>query len=339
MAAGGKTALRIAAASPEVAPAVDGNSYCRVLGQLEKLDELLRHAVAHARSLFSVSDTDGALHGLYISDREVDALIERRNGEIFGSDEAVSTALHELLASSRFDVVDKHSKLTGFDHAVLLLALAPEVDLRYERLYAYLQDDVTKRRPTVDLALSLLCDSARARLECRTRFAPDAPLIHSGILRLLPDPAMIETPLLGQYLRLDERIVRALIGDNTPDSRIAAFCQDAQPAQIADFERDSDIVRRLQAFIADKRNDGRQVRFLFSGAARSGKERTAAAFAQDSGRPLLLANLGAPLGKERPPRSHRCWRARPSFPTACCTLAGYTPALPRKRPRGPLSTH
>ena len=34
--------------------------------------------------------------------------------------------------------------VTGSAHA----ALAPEIDLRYERLYAYLQDDVTRRRPT-----------------------------------------------------------------------------------------------------------------------------------------------------------------------------------------------
>ena len=50
-------------------------------------------------------------------------------------------------------------QLTPSDCDVLLICLAPELDLRYERLYAYLQDDVTQRRPTVDLATepSLLC--------------------------------------------------------------------------------------------------------------------------------------------------------------------------------------
>ena len=45
--------------------------------------------------------------------------------------------------------------LSYFDLDVVLLALAPEVDLRYERVYAFLQDDVSRRRPTVDLALNL----------------------------------------------------------------------------------------------------------------------------------------------------------------------------------------
>src|SRR5205085_748451 len=43
--------------------------------------------------------------------------------------------------------------LSDFERDVVLIALAAEIDLKYERLFAYLQDDVTKKRPTVDLAL------------------------------------------------------------------------------------------------------------------------------------------------------------------------------------------
>jgi hypothetical protein len=46
--------------------------------------------------------------------------------------------------------------LTPFDVDTLLICLALELDLRYERLYAYLQDDVTKKLPSVDLVLNLL---------------------------------------------------------------------------------------------------------------------------------------------------------------------------------------
>jgi hypothetical protein len=40
--------------------------------------------------------------------------------------------------------------LSGFDLDVMIIALAPELDLRYERVYAYLQDDVTRRHPSMD---------------------------------------------------------------------------------------------------------------------------------------------------------------------------------------------
>jgi integrase len=49
---------------------------------------------------------------------------------------------------------------SAFEAAMVVVALAREVDLRYERIYSYLQDDVTRRLPTVDLVLSLLCESA-----------------------------------------------------------------------------------------------------------------------------------------------------------------------------------
>lgn len=50
---------------------------------------------------------------------------------------------------------------------LLLICLAPELDLRYEKLYAYLQDDVTKKRPTVELALNLLSPSWEAKVARR----------------------------------------------------------------------------------------------------------------------------------------------------------------------------
>ena len=52
-----------------------------------------------------------------------------------------------------------HLGFSDFEMDVLLVAFAVEVDLRYERLYAWLQDDATRRRPSVALALDLLCES------------------------------------------------------------------------------------------------------------------------------------------------------------------------------------
>ena len=48
------------------------------------------------------------------------------------------------------------------EREVLVICLAAEVNLKYERLYAYLHDDVTKKRPTVDLVLRLLCSKVRS---------------------------------------------------------------------------------------------------------------------------------------------------------------------------------
>jgi hypothetical protein len=263
-----------------------------ILLKLRKLDVLLKRAIGRARMLFEANESEGAFRGLYISENEIDSLMKRDDGEPLGSDDFVAEALGDFLSSSRMEAVSERLAFTDFDNAVVVLALAPEMDLRYERIYAYLQDDVTKRRPTVDLALNLLCGSPEARLARRSRFAPDAPLIQSGMLRLLTDPSLVDPPLLAQYLRLDERAIRALTGDEGLDSRLKPFCERVRlRATPDDLGHQSDIARRLQAFAASASNAGQSVRLLFSGPATSAKRQAAEVLAAQRGRTLLTADL------------------------------------------------
>ena len=179
-----------------IEPVWQKDSRSEILSHLRSLDALLKMAVARARVLYGESENERAFQGLYISEQEIDSLLEREGGENLGFDETVWEALRKFRSSSRIEALDERWQFTDFDNAVLVLALAPELDLRYERIYAYLQDDVTRRRPSVDLALNLFCDSPEARVEQRSRFAPEAPLIHSGLLRLLSDSSQVEPPLL-----------------------------------------------------------------------------------------------------------------------------------------------
>ena len=43
--------------------------------------------------------------------------------------------------------------LTALDTEILVIALVPDLDSRFERLYGYLNDDVSRRRASVGLAL------------------------------------------------------------------------------------------------------------------------------------------------------------------------------------------
>ncbi len=43
--------------------------------------------------------------------------------------------------------------LSPIEQDILLLAVAPEIDLKYETLFAYLNNDITRKWPTFDLAL------------------------------------------------------------------------------------------------------------------------------------------------------------------------------------------
>ena len=61
--------------------------------------------------------------------------------------------------------------------------VAPEIDLKYETLFAYLNNDVTRKWPTCDLALRLLSTHAAQQLHMRRYLMPESTLFASGLLQ------------------------------------------------------------------------------------------------------------------------------------------------------------
>ncbi|MEU7583986.1 ATP-binding protein [Streptomyces sp. NPDC041068] len=103
--------------------------------------------------------------------------------------------------------------LAPLDRHILLTALAPDVDRRFEPLYGFLNDDVGRRRATVALALDLAGTGPHDPL-ARARFHPSAPLRAQGLLTLDDE----DRPLPGRALRVPERVVAQLLGDDALDS-------------------------------------------------------------------------------------------------------------------------
>jgi hypothetical protein len=182
--------------------------------------------------------------------------------------------------------------LSPFDIDVVMITLAPELDLRYERLYAYLQDDVSRKRPTVDLALNLLCPSIAAKLAGREHFTATAPLMRHGLLHLLPDPHQVQPPLLAHALKLDEQIVRLLLGHEGLDARLAAFCQVVQPSvSLDDLPLCTEVKQTLPALVSQARQGHQALRLYFQCPYHAGAQQTAEALASVVGLPLLVADL------------------------------------------------
>ncbi|MEO8017680.1 MAG: ATP-binding protein [Pseudomonadota bacterium] len=111
--------------------------------------------------------------------------------------------------------------LDGFQTLALLLALAPEIDLRYQRVFAYLQDDITRRRPTVDFILTL-CSSDRVERETRRcEFAPTGRLLARGLAELGVNPSCPASPLIAHFLMPDPLVVSFLVAGAAVDARLA----------------------------------------------------------------------------------------------------------------------
>jgi hypothetical protein len=255
---------------------------------LRRLDALLADAVDAATERYGPDSATDPYRGLVIGPDEVARLLDRSPGEpILSAGGAHDAGEHggELLW------LGHHFGLTAFDLDVLLVAVAPELDLRYERLFGYLQDDVTRRRPSVDLVLNLLCNSARERIDARSRFAPDAPLLANGLLELLDDPNQPRQPLIARAVKPDEQVVRFIIGESTLDPRLAPCAQiERRRLELAGLPLEPETWRALPPATAIQVGDV-PPRLLFHGPRDAGQYPTAVALASAAGVPLLALDL------------------------------------------------
>ncbi len=119
--------------------------------------------------------------------------------------------------------------LAPFELDLLLLAAAPELDLRYETLFAYMQNDVNQKQPTIDLALKLFAESLTSRLAYYATFRAGNPLVRYALLNLWDEGGGASG--LARTLKLDRRVVEFLLGNDALDDRLLPFVAPVDPAQ------------------------------------------------------------------------------------------------------------
>ncbi|MEV8398344.1 ATP-binding protein [Streptomyces niveus] len=182
-----------------------------LLARAVTVEQRVRRAVEARRAIDP--DPDDAFRGLYLTEENVARLLDEEGPRSFPP---LDDEPPEDLASSRLTALATEFGLTPLDIEILLIALVPDLDDRFEAFYGYLNDDVTRRRPSIGLALGL-CGSTPADHAARARLAARSPLRAGGLL-LVED---LERPFLSRALRVPDRVTAHLLGDDTPDPRLA----------------------------------------------------------------------------------------------------------------------
>lgn len=193
-----------------------------LLGRAMLVEERVRTVVAHRRH--HDPSPDDPFRGLYLSDEVVDALLRHIAPSPAG--QSKSRAELERCADTaeadgvrlRLRALARTAGLSDEDVEFLVICLLPDLDTRFERLYGYLNDDVTRRRATVSLALEL---SGLSPLEAtvRARLTPGAPLVDNSLV-LLEDT---DRPFLTRGLRVPDRVTAHLLGDDHPDPQLTGL--------------------------------------------------------------------------------------------------------------------
>lgn len=281
--------------------------------ELNRIDQLIQRQVQ--RWQLAGRDSTDAFLGLHISDVEANNLLARPFATSWGQTvtptETLTQAEDSRLTKQWVEVASPRPRLaqlaatfglTPFELDALLVCLAPALDLRYERLYSYLQDDVTRKRPTVNLILDLLAEAGPTRLLRLAHFADHAPLFNYYLLQREVESGPDKPSLLNQPLSADETIVAWLLGRYQPNADLGAHARLLMSASASPNNRLPAGPLWSELSHLAELGAGDPPVIVFYGPDRVCQEEAAMTLAAQSGRSLLMVDLAAVIKMDLSPQ-------------------------------------
>jgi ATP-dependent 26S proteasome regulatory subunit len=275
--------------------------------ELARIDILIHREVR--RWQLAGQDPTDAFRGQYVSDADANMLLMRPFGTSWGqlvaleADEEQAYVDAYAQAAQRARDLLAHAQQQGqelrlvrlatafgldqFELDTLLICLAPTLDLRYERLYGYLQDDVTRKHPSVNLILDLLCAPGVERMERLAYLSGDNILVRNRLIERASAGGGAQ-PTLGQLLFLDKSIMAWLLGEYQPHTRLGQYAALFQPQE---SEEDTLLAGNVAAFVIPSLSSMPPPIIAFYGLDRTSQQAAAKLCAAHLGRSLLVVNL------------------------------------------------
>lgn len=184
--------------------------------------------------------------GLVISHDEISKLLN--NDDVAFSDNSENQELENELIDIENTIIAKRAaassngvfiplyylsrvfNLNRFEEKCIMIGLAVELERKYEKIFSYLQDDLTQKKPSVFLMLELLCKSVEEKYSARQYFEISSPLSRYLLVKPHRYPGD-DVPLISRTLKLHDRVVNFMLGVNSIDARISNFAQLINPGE------------------------------------------------------------------------------------------------------------
>ena len=278
-----------------------GSALEQIDAELRWVSLRLRVVVERSRQSRSVGPP-AEYRGLYITDEEVDGLLSRDQADVtveplIAHAAALRCELDERAARSvaqgaklPLERIVRDFGLNEMERLVMIVALAPYLDAAYEKVYAYANDDITKRWPTIGLTLEVLCDDQSDRLALRPLFYQDSPLVrHNLIVIGEQGPAGQALPI--RQLSLDAHVAEVLLGYVGLDPRLHAVAR-----QMGFEERGGGTGQALAAAIRQRMD----ARIYIGGRWQAEKEQAIASACGQLGVGLVSLNMPALVRAHEP---------------------------------------
>jgi hypothetical protein len=265
--------------------------------RLRRLDLLIEREILRLRGHYQLSLDE--FRGLYVSDEQVDQLLNR---SVAGAPDLPYMQqlgqqieiLNDAVAREpdALGPLGESFGLNNTERDLLFVALAPELDAKYETLYAYLNDDVAKKWPTIRIAERLLGDAGAVGNPVRAALAPAARLVRERLV-ILGDGGGGLRSSAHQGFALSPALAQFLLG-LAPGSAVLSGCttrqvlaREWQSVPVAEDLRHA--LCRLPLVLAQ----AMPPLLVFRGEPGSGKVEAKEALAAALGLPLLEFDLSA----------------------------------------------
>jgi len=209
--------------------------------QLLRIDLLIRKAVR--RWELSGQDFSEKFRGLFLSEKNIQDILNRPIGGNWGTGIDLPTQeieqynqLQRQVEEELFTTREKAKRngldlkldhlirlfdLTEFEFDAFLICLAPSIDTRFERIYAYLQDDVTNRFASVGLIFDLLLAPGLEKISYFHSFNNQSNLIKNELIKPLASSPSEDKPLNKQNYFASNEIVSWITGQYLPSNRLS----------------------------------------------------------------------------------------------------------------------
>lgn len=249
--------------------------------------------------------------GLYLADEQIDTILHDWNAEqerpqppalnelnrqAAGLRSGIEARLRACDAAGMPTPLMRLTQIFGlslFERQALIAAVAVEADLRFEALYAWVRNDVTRKCPSVDLALKLFCADPAEWPRCRDALRADGVLFREHLLRTSEDQQERDPSFLSRSLRVEERIVDFLLEHDAIDRRVAGFTTVSLPSRAwSSLHLPEPVCTHLHR--AAQMPAG-AILYL-CGPRGAGKASAAEALCAEAARPLIAADLSQVAG-------------------------------------------
>ncbi|NUM78975.1 hypothetical protein HUU40_31855, partial [candidate division KSB1 bacterium] len=283
---------------------------------LDELRWLNRLIAAQVLRLRRVNFYDGVkdFRGFFVAEEEIDALLAagifENNGHLdhdrgasqtellLAQADAIRREIDARIAATRDTNVvlplarlSQDFGLSDFETQALTICLAPQIEARYEKLYAYLQDNLARKYPGVELILNLLAGDAEERLSLLPAFDSASPLLRYGLLEFTEQSTGASAAQ--HFLRVDPRIVQFALGNRSSDRRLRSYLRFMRPLSWKAVVIRKELQQQLQTLFQTMLREPAMLRpsLFLHGRAGVGKKTVARALCSEMGIALAVVDV------------------------------------------------